>query len=549
MNRKQRRAAHKTATAPAPAASPDFIQQIFAEALRRHQAGELGEAERLYRQVLALRPRTPEAQYSLGLALQVQGRLEEAVACYRQVIAINPDEPAAHSNLGVALKDLGRFEEAVAALSRGIAAAPRAAMLHANLGGVLIRWGRTAEAIAPLRRAIDLRPDDARAWSNLAAALQHENRLGEAVEACRQAIALHPDYAHAHYNLGISLSRSGHSQESLPAFRRALALDPNLGEAHFGLAQVLLLQGAFEEGWAEYEWRWQLADYAWIRDIRGVAEKPRWSGEDLAGKTILIYAEQGLGDTLQFVRYVPRVVAHAGHVVLMVQPALKHLLRTIEGVTLVGLDERSPDFDFHCPLLSLPRLFGTTAATIPAGIPYLSAGREASERWRLRLGDHGVRIGIAWQGKPGVTIDNGRSIPLAAFAPLAHLPGVRLISLQKNVGLEQLENLPAWMQVETLGDDFDSGPGAFLDTSAVMTNLDLVVTSDTSVAHLAGALGRPTWVALKAFPEWRWGVEAATSPWYPSMRLFRQATAGDWMPVFARMAGELAQIPARQKVA
>jgi tetratricopeptide (TPR) repeat protein len=555
MNRKQRRAAHKTAaahttaTGPAPAASPDFIQPMFAEALRRHQAGELAEAERLYRQVLALRPRAYQAHYSLGLALQVQGRLEEAVASYQQVIAINPRDSAAHANLGAALKELGRLDEAMAVLSRGIAVAPHDPMLHTNMGAVLIRMGKTDEAIAPLRRSLALRPDDAGTWSNLGAALQEENCFGEAIEACRKAIALQPDYVQAHYNLGMSLSRDGHPAEGLAAFRRAVAFDPNLAEAHFGLAQALLQQGAFEEGWAEYEWRWRLPEHSWIRDIRGIAEKPRWSGEDLAGKTILIHAEQGLGDTLQFVRYVPRVVARAGHVVLMVQGPLKHLLRTIEGVTLVGLDEAPPAFDFHCPLLSVPRMFGTNAATIPGDVPYLSAEPEACARWRARLGNEGIRIGIAWQGKPGVNIDKGRSIPLAAFAPLARVPGVRLISLQKNVGLEQLGNLPAGMRVETLGAEFDNGPAAFRDTSAVMMNLDLVVTSDTSVAHIAGALARPTWLALKASPEWRWGLATASSPWYPTMRLFRQATAGDWTSVFARMAGELAQFPAMQKVA
>ncbi len=273
----------------------------------------------------------------------------------------------------------------------------------------------------------------------------------------------------------------------------------------------------------------------------GILERPRWSGEDISDKTLLICCEQGLGDTLQFVRYVPRVVARAKQVIFWVQPALKALLRDIDGATLIGMDERPPAFDVYCPLLSLPRVFATTLATIPADAPYLGADAAAVARWRSRLGQEGFRIGVAWQGKPGVNVDLGRSIPLTAFAPLARTPGVRLISLQKNHGVEQIAALPDGMRVETLGPDFDNGEGAFLDAAAVMMNLDLVVTSDTAIAHLAGALARPTWVALKSCPDWRWMLGGA-SPWYPTMRLFRQSAAGDWDGVFAQMARELADL-------
>jgi hypothetical protein len=283
----------------------------------------------------------------------------------------------------------------------------------------------------------------------------------------------------------------------------------------------------------------QLPDFAWTADLSGVLAKPVWFGDDIADKVLLVYAEQGLGDTLQFVRYLPWVVTRAHHVVFMVQPALLRLLNPIEGVTLIGQDAVPPDFDVRCPLLSLPRIFATDAETIPATVPYLQADPKSVERWRLRLGEQGLRIGIAWQGNAKVKIDRGRSIPLHCFAPLAAIPGVRLISLQKNFGLDQLAQCPPWLKIESPGPDFDNGPGAFLDTAAVMKNLDLVITSDTAVAHLAGALGCETWVALKKIPDWRWQLDRPDSPWYPTMRLFRQQTAGDWTSVFSEIASAL----------
>jgi hypothetical protein len=339
------------------------------------------------------------------------------------------------------------------------------------------------------------------------------------------------------------LKALGRFNEAIAAFTRVVTLEPNLAEARYLLAQLHLARGDLARGWEEYEWRWKLREYEWINEVAGVASKPIWSTEALSEKTILICAEQGLGDTLQFVRFVPMAVAAAKRVILLVQPPLKPLLANFAGVTLLGLDEPPPpDFDLYCPLLSLPRRFKTTLETLPAEVPYLYADPAAVERWRRRIGEHGFKIGIVWQGKPGVKIDLGRSFPLAALAPLAGVAGVRLISLQKNFGVEQLAELPEGMVVESLGSDYDAGPGAFLDASAVMMCLDLVVTSDTAIAHLAGALGRPAWVALKAIPDWRWLLSTPRSPWYPSLRLFRQPSPGNWSDLFAEMAAALAQV-------
>jgi hypothetical protein len=294
---------------------------------------------------------------------------------------------------------------------------------------------------------------------------------------------------------------------------------------HLNLGIVLLLTGQFETGWEEYEWRFR-AGAARLPPCG----QPRWMGEDLSGRTLLIRAEQGVGDTIQFCRYMPMIPAR-GRIVFEVQPGLRHLLRNV-AADVVTVGDALPPFDTWCPLLSLPHLLGMQAP-VP---PYLAADADRVAVWRDRIGTHGRRIGIAWQGNPVAAAERGRSIPLREYLPLAQVPDVRLISLQKHHGLEQLATVPDGLRIETLGEDFDAGPDAFIDTAAVMQCLDMVITSDTSVAHLAGALGRPVWVGLQHVPDWRWLLEGEDCRWYPTMRLFRQPKRGDWGGVFARMA-------------
>ncbi|MGD0720124.1 MAG: tetratricopeptide repeat protein [Roseiarcus sp.] len=540
MNRKQRRGALKNAAESVPS---DSIARLFAQAVGSHRAGALGEAQAAYRGVLTLRPDHAAALRNLGLVLHTQGQLVEAVEYYRQAIVRHPGYFEAVCDLGAALKDLGRLDEAETASRRAVSIDPASSLALSNLGSVLCEQGQLEEAACVLRKALAKLPEDRWSLSNLVTVLERQGQVEEATALGRRVVALHPDFLLGQFNLATVLSKYGSIDESIAVFNRALALDPGMAEAHFGLGQALLLRGEFARGWEEYEWRWRLKEYAWVRSIRGVVEKPRWRGEDLADKTIMLCAEQGFGDTFQFIRYTSLVVAKARRVILLVQPALKQLLGGVAGVTLLGLDEPAPDFDVYCPLLSLPRIFAAQQGTALGQAPYLAADSAAVDRWRARLGDGGVRIGVAWQGKPGINIDQGRSIPLACLAPLSRVPGVRLINLQKNAGIEQLAGLPDGMRVETLGPDFDGGPGAFLDTAAAMMSLDLIVTSDTAIAHLAGALGRKTWVALKAVPDWRWQLGTSRSPWYPTMRLFRQSVAGDWAGVFAEMAEALTQSP------
>jgi hypothetical protein len=326
----------------------------------------------------------------------------------------------------------------------------------------------------------------------------------------------------------------------LQSYDSATRLKPDFADAHSGKSYLLLLLGEFNRGWQIYEWRKK--DTANRGGLRSFSQ-PEWLGdENIAGKTLLIQCEQGLGDTIQFCRYAQLAEARGAKVIISTQDALMRLLKDLSPtVEIIDSSSTPANFDYHVALLSMPLAFKTDERGIPADIPYLRAEPDRAERWRLRLGDHGFKIGVAWQGsKLGTHF--GKSFQVTWLRDISQLPSIRLISLQKNEGSEQVTTLPDGMKVETLGDDFDCGPDAFLDTAAVMENLDLVITADTSIAHLAGALGRPTWVALRLVPDWRWLLDRHDSPWYPTMRLFRQQTRDDWSSVFSAMERELTRM-------
>jgi Flp pilus assembly protein TadD len=500
--------------------------------------GDLNRALAAIQAALAINPDNISILANLSRGLRRQGKLAEAVAAGRRVVALNPQDASAFNDLGVLLKETGELEEAEAAALRSLELEPTSPTFLGNLGAVLLDRGDLNRAAAAIEGALAAAPDAPAHLANLCCVLRRQGKAAEAIAAGRRAVAMDPNSVPAQFNLAFALGENGEAEESFLRYQRVATLAPDLPDVHFALAQALLRRGDFENGWDEYEWRWRMKDYEWIQGLT-IVQKPKWDGEDISDKSILICGEQGLGDTLQFVRYLPEVVARAKRVILWIQPALKTLLRHVEGVTLMGMDESVSGFDVYCPLLSLPRIFRSTPETVPPIPSCIKADPDAVRRWRAKMGDHGFRIGIGWQGKPGTLIDGERSFALASFAPLARIPGVRLISLQKNFGTEQLASLPKDMPVETLGDDFDVSSGPFMDTAAVMMNLDLVVTSDTSIAHLAGALARPTWVALKRIPDWRWGL-TEDSVWYPSMRLFRQRVAGDWDALFAEIAEALA---------
>lgn len=425
------------------------------------------------------------------------GRLGSAERLYRQILARQPDDATALHNLGLIAQQTGHTDDALRLMARSLQLAPNAAAWWFNLGEVHRRLDDMPRAAEALRRAVAIKPDYAQAWDTLASALREMGRYDEA----------------------------------MPCLDRALGLRPDLAIIHWNRAIALLLEGRLVEGWAEAEWR-----LAYTPALRRDFPQPAWDGGDLAGRTILLHAEQGLGDAIQFCRYAPIVAARGGQVVLECQPELADLLATAPGVSqVVRRGDPLPAFDVHCPLLSLPHRFGTTLQTIPAATPYLAPDPAKVQAWRSRLaGD--VKVGLAWAGSSGHANDRQRSCRLSDFAPLANVPGVTFYSLQKGPAASQAVNHPPGLRLLDPAADLHD----FSDTAALVANLDLVISVDTAVVHLAGALAKPTWVLLPFNPDWRWLRERQDTPWYPAMRLFRQRERGSWTSVFERVAAELA---------
>ena len=505
--------------------------------------GQLDEAIASCRQAIAYQPNSPEAHNNLGTALVDQGQVPEAIASYRRAIALRSDYPEAHNNLGTILGDQGQLEEAGSSFRRAIALRPDCPEAHYNLGNVVRDQGQLDEAIASYRQAIALRFNYPVAHNNLGIALKDQGQLDEAIAAYRRALALRPDYPDAHSNLGTALRHKGQLDEAIAAYRQAVTLKSNYPETHSNLALALLLQGDFLQGWEEYEWRWKLKDAVSLqRDFR----QSQWDGGPLAGSTLLLHAEQGFGDAIQFIRYLPLVAKAGGKIILECQPELQRLFqRMAPDLPVLARGQTLPAFEVHCPLLSLPRVFSADLGNIPHTVPYLHADTAEAAIWRERLSGLGssirpsgpdLKVGLVWAGRPTNTNDRNRSLKLASLAPLAEVPGVRFISLQKDAAAVEARTPPAGMELIDVAEDLRD----FADTAALIANLDLVIAVDTAVVHLAGAMGTPVWTLLPFAPDWRWLLDRTDSPWYPTMRLFRQPSPGDWGSVIQGVASELA---------
>jgi tetratricopeptide (TPR) repeat protein len=570
--------------------------QTIQNAIRLHETGDLAGAESAYRLVLKAEPDQPMALHYLGMILHQRGRSEEGLRLVRKSLAGASDVPDFHCNLAVILRDMGRLDDAVAALCRAIRMRPRYPEALNNLGDVLRQLGKPAEARSVLEQSIEISATP-EAINNLAMVCIDEKKWAEAAGLSRRVLQSQAKNSVAYRNLGRALRGGGDLDGSIAAWQAAIKVDAKDSEAWFGfadaqraaddlrgalisyqkgdvlrpnwaelltnfmatlidlaqidraievgrkavrvapknqaarynLALALLCAGKFEEGWEFYESRWGCEGF--LGSLPPLP-RPEWDGSDLNGKTILLRSEQGCGDAIQFARFIPLLAKRGAKVVVQCQAELTALLGTVAGVSRVVSRQEDPgEFDVHLPLVSVARRFGTTARTIPAAIPYLRADTARGGSWSARIsGLSGLKCGLVWAGNPGHPNDRRRSLPGAALAPLAEVPGVSFVSLQKGSAARP----PVGEILDISGELRD-----FADTAAALAQLDLLICADTSVAHLAGALGLPVWMLVPFAPDWRWMLGAETTAWYPTMRLFRQSTPGDWAGVLQRVAAEL----------
>src|ERR1700685_1966048 len=502
------------------------------------------EALASYDAAIALKPDFAEAHYNRGIALRDLLRLGDALASYDTAIALKPDNADAHYNRGNALRDLKRPEDALASYDKAIALKPSHADAFNNRGAALLDLKRPEAALASCDKAIKFEPGHADAHNNRGNALRELQRPEEALAGHDMAIALKPDFAQAYYNRGIALTALQRSEDALASYDKAIALKPDYAEAHWNQSLGFLLLGRFEQGWRQFEWRKRLDAPLGLHRY----PQPVWFGaEDIASKTLFIHWEQGFGDTIQFCRYAELAQARGAKVVLSVQQPLVALLKELSPtIRIIGPAEVPAEFDYHCPLLSLPLALRTSLSNIPAAIPYLKSNGEKSLAWKERLGEKSKpRVGLVWSGgfRPNQTeawnFNSRRDIPLAKLADLKN-PNIAFYSLQKGEPAES--ELGALIRDHWDGPDiidFSSRLHDFSDTAALMENLDLIISVDTSTAHLAGALGKPVWILNRFDTCWRWLLQRADSPWYPTVKLYRQEKAGCWDDVVERVKMDL----------
>ena len=512
--------------------------QLFAQATAHHQAGRLADAEALYRQVLARDPNHAESIHLLAIIAHSSGNNIAAMELIMQAIRLAPRVADYHGNFGLFLAGDNRLDEAIGAYRYALSLKRDLPDVYNNLGNTLRLQGHVDEAMAHFRQAIALRPNYPEAMNNLANVLREQGKFDQSMPLLRAAIQLRPSYAEAHNSMGALLERLGKLDDAITAYRQALALRPQYPDAQWNLGLALLLQGKFEEGWPLYEARRVMATSSVARHFTQLL----WDGSNLNGRRILLHTEQGLGDTIQFARYVAMVKARGGRVIVQCQPPLQRLLSGQLGIEkVVAAGQPLPDFDVQCPLMSLALIFRTTLQSIPASIPYLFTDRSLTDHWRRELVQFSGKrkIGLAWAGSSIHPHDRDRSFPLETFAPLATLSNVQFFSLQKGEPAIQARVGGGVLNLIDRTEEFHN----FADTASFIANLDMVICADTSVAHLAGALGKPTGLLVPFAPDWRWMLNRPDTPWYPTMRLFRQPCRGDWKTPVRLILSELLQMP------
>ena len=499
----------------------------------REAKGQLDEAVTCYQKALQLDPNFAEAYNNLGHCFYGKGQLDEAINCYQKALQINPNYPEAHNNLGYALHDKGQLDESIFRYKKAIELNPNNPGLCNKLGVVLGEKGQFDEAITYFQKALQLDPDDATAYYNIGKAYTEKGHVDEAINSYLKSLKLNPDNPIAYNNLGNAFQEKGQIGEAITFCQKAIDISPNFALAHWNLSLALLIYGNYKRGWKEYEWRLKVEEH----EHRNFSQ-PLWDGSDIKGLTILLYAEQGIGDTIQFIRYASLVAQRSVKVIVECQKELVQTLQNVEGVDkIIARGEQLPIFDVHCPILSLPLVFDTTLENIPTKIPYIFIAPMLVKKWkdRIKCYNSKLKIGLAWAGNPKNRRDSTRSCNLELFSPFAKLDYITFYSLQKGEAAKQAKNPPKGMNLIDYTEDIRD----FSDTAAFIENLDLIISVDTAVAHLAGALGKPVWTLLPFAPDWRWLLNRDDSPWYPTMRLFRQPSPGDWKSVINQVLKEL----------
>lgn len=509
------------------ALAPGHAQASFNLGRLYHEQGDWTRAERYYRSSLAVRPNYAEAYNNLGNLLKERGNPEDALACYRRALALKPEDASVQNNLANLLREAGQFEAALACYAKALRLKHDFLAAALACAETLQQLGRFRASVHMLESMASALPHSFEVRRALGEALRKCGALDSAAEHCRAALTLAPQDAETHLVLGNTLYDAALLDDAICCYEQAIELRPAHALTHLNLAIALLKRGDYARGWRYYEWRWQVKNgEAHRRDF----SQPLWQGESLAGRRILLHGEQGLGDCVQFLRFLPQVRALGGRIVLEVPGGLRRLCAELEGVEeLVVHGEPLPCFDVQLPLMSLPLALGLRTDTIPAAVPYLAVpahAREKAARWSWPA--DGLRVGLVWAGNPTQSNDRWRSMPFAALAPLCAQAGAHFYSLQVGPAAAQRDAARVVALASAIND--------MADTAALIENLDLIVTVDTAVAHLAGALGKPVWVLLARNADWRWGLDGEHCPWYPTARLFRQSTLGDWHDVIASVA-------------
>ena len=516
----------------------NYIEAYYNKANLLKERGFFHEAINNYNLALEINKNIPEAYVNRGVAMQELKLYEEAIESYNFAIKYKVEYSEAYANRGVAQNSLRKYSDALESYDLALKYNPNFSEVYSNRGVILKELGKLKEAVISYDRSIELNTDLFEAYTNRGNALEELRELYQAAESHIKAIKINPNYYLTYSNLGSVLQELMQINDAIKNYDKSISLNPDYIDAYWNKSLALLLLGNFVDGFMMYEKRWLKEEF--IKFKKNI-KKPRWNGkESLKGKTIYIHSEQGLGDTLQFSRYIKILNSKGCRIIFAVQKPLIKILEFLEGdFELISFDIEYEEFDYYCPLMSLPYILETKIHSIPSNCPYIKIDQNLIDKWNKFIGCQDFKIAICWQGSPNGKVDLGRSFPLILLQKISKIKGLRLISIQKNHGVEQIQTIPFDMKVETLPNYFDDTDNSFLDTAAVMMSVDLVISSDTAVAHLAGALGVKTWMPLKYVPDWRWMLDRRDSPWYPNHTLFRQKKLDHWGDVFYSIENEL----------